>query len=232
MDISDMKLSLFDEFENIIVLDTETTGINAKTEEIIELAMLSLRTTADGFEINGEYDKFIKLSPGKLLPPEITKLTGISPEMIDAYGVSKEDAGKALSEALKNDKTLLVAYNAQFDMCFLYFFLYRLGLSESLKGVKMLDAMTVYKDRRAYPHKLCNAIEEYKVEAVNSHRAIDDTKAAFLLLCAMAEEKDDLLSYINLFGYNKKYGVSGPRISSVRYLPQGFEPGIPLYEQI
>ena len=227
-----MKLSLFEEFDSIIVLDTETTGINPKTEEIIELALLTLRRSGEGFEVADEYDKFISLSPGKVLPPEITKLTGISPEMIDAFGVSKEEAGKALADALGHGRTLLVAYNAQFDMCFLYFFLQRLGLAGSLKGVKMLDAMTVYKDRRAYPHKLCNAIEEYKVDAVNSHRAIDDTKAAFLLLCAMAEEKDDLLSYINLFGYNKRYGVSGPRISSVTYIPQGFEPGIvPLYQQ-
>ena len=227
-----MKLSLFNEFDNIVVLDTETTGINHKTDEIIELALLHVRQDGEECRICSEYDELIHLSPGRILPPEITKLTGISREMIDAGGVSKESAGRALAELLSMDRTLLAAYNAQFDMCFLYYFLMRLGLQGKLKNIKMLDVMTVYKDRRPYPHKLCSAIEEYGVDAVNSHRAIDDTKAAFLLLCAMAEEKDDLSEYINLFGYNKKYGVSGPRISSVRYLPQGFEPGVPLYEQI
>ena len=227
-----MKLSLFNDFDNIVVLDTETTGISLKNDEIIELALLHVQPDGGECRITGEYDELIRLSPGRILPPKITELTGISREMIDAEGVSKESAGEALSGLLSLGRTLLVAYNAQFDMCFLYYFLMRLGLQDRLRNIKMLDAMTVYKDRRAYPHRLCNAIEEYGVDAVNSHRAIDDTKAAFLLLCAMAEEKDDLLKYINLFGYNKKYGVSGPRISSVRYLPQGFEPGIPLYEQI
>ena len=64
----------------------------------------------------------------------------------------------------------------------------------------------------------------------NSHRAIDDVRATVEVLRAMTEERDDLAQYINLFGYSPKYGVSGPRISSVRYLPQGYEPTSPLYE--
>ena len=42
-----------------------------------------------------------------------------------------------------------------------------------------LDTVTVYKDRRAFPHKLENAITEYGLanKVKNSHRAIDDVKA-------------------------------------------------------
>ena len=85
----------------------------------------------------------------------------------------------------------------------------------------MLDAMTVYKDRRQYPHKLQSAIDAYGVTTQNTHRAVDDAKAALEVLDAMAREEDDLLRYVNLFGYNPKYGVSGPRISSITYLPHG-----------
>lgn len=56
----------------------------------------------------------------------------------------------------------------------------------------------------------------------NSHRAIDDVLALFEVLKAMDEERDDLGSYVNLFGYNPKYGVTGRRIVGVRYEPQGF----------
>lgn len=45
----------------------------------------------------------------------------------------------------------------------------------------------------------------------------------------MEAEEADLERYINLFGYNQKYGVSGPRISSVRYLPQGYAGSGKLY---
>ena len=65
----------------------------------------------------------------------------------------------------------------------------------------------------------------------NSHRAVDDARAMTALLWAMAAERDDLLEYVNLFGYHPKYGVSGKRISSVTYLPQSYRRGAPLYEK-
>ena len=96
---------------------------------------------------------------------------------------------------------LLVAYNAQFDLNFLYYLLRPLGLVSVLRKPRFLDALTVYRDRRDYPHKLCNAIEAYGLtEAENSHRAVDDARATVLLLEAMAAEKDDLMRYIDLFG--------------------------------
>ena len=48
----------------------------------------------------------------------------------------------------------------------------------------------------------------------------------------MWEERDDLLRYINLFGYNARYGLEGKPISSVVYRPQGYEPGRPVYERV
>jgi DNA polymerase-3 subunit epsilon len=100
-----------------------------------------------------------------------------------------------------------------------------------LKGIQMLDALTVYRDRRAYPHRLENAIAAYGVELRNTHRAIDDARAALEVLRAMEAERADLTRYINLFGYNPKYGVTGPRISSVRYAAQGYNERLKLYEK-
>ena len=99
-----------------------------------------------------------------------------------------------------------------------------------LQGVKMLDALTVYKDRRPYPHKLCNAIESYRLNGQNSHRALDDAKATWELFCAMQKECADLERYINLFGYHPRYGISGPRIASVTYRAQEYDPGKKLYD--
>ncbi|PWM20454.1 MAG: 3'-5' exonuclease [Clostridia bacterium] len=216
--------SLFKDFDNIIVLDTETTGLSFRNDEIIELAFL--RLSGDTME---EYDEFIRLSPGRRIPPQIVSLTGISDDMLENYGVEKERACRSLVEALSGRRTLLAAYNAQFDLCFLYYFLLRFGKAEVLQGLKLLDAMTVYKDRRPFPHKLANAVSAYALQTQNTHRAIDDTRATLELLCAMEAEEADLERYINLFGYNQKYGVSGPRISSVRYLPQGYAGSGKLY---
>ena len=99
------------------------------------------------------------------------------------------------------ERPLLVAYNAQFDLNFLYRLLLPQGRAAVLQRPRFLDALTVYRDRRDYPHKLCNAIEAYHLEesAVNSHRAVDDARATVLLLEAMAAERDDLdLSLIHI----------------------------------
>lgn len=121
---------------------------------------------------------------------------------------------------------LLVAHNAQFDLLFTSEMLQRHGNGglEAQNAADYLDSLTVYKDRRAYPHKLANAILTYKLEdkVQNSHRAIDDVAALFEVCKAMDAERSDLLSYVNVFGYNPKYGVSGKRIEKVAYWPQNF----------
>ena len=222
-----MLETLFERFDSLLVLDTETTGFAPRRDEVIELAMLCL--TPDGGEES--YDEFIRLSPGRELPARITELTGITEDML-RLGVSKASAARALADMLgKGERTLVCAYNAQFDLVFLYYLLDAYGLAGALRGVKFLDAMTVYRDRRPYPHRLADAVEAYSLSTQNTHRAIDDTRATFELLCAMDAEESDLCRYVNLFGYNPKYGVTGKRISSVTYRPQGFDALGKLYEQ-
>ena len=222
-----MLETLFERFDSLLVLDTETTGVVPRRDEIIELAMLRVR--ADGTE--EAYDELIRLSPGTALPEQISLLTGITEDML-AGGVGKDRAARALADMLMGGgRTLVCAYNAQFDLVFLYYLLDAYGLAGALRGAKFLDAMTVYKDRRPYPHRLSDAAAAYALSAQNTHRAIDDTRAAFELLCAMDAEQSDLDRYINLFGYNPRYGVSGKRISSVTYRPQGFDAIGKLYEQ-
>ena len=225
-----MLESLKSEFERIVVFDTETTGIQCRSDEIIEIGIIQASLSGDAPAVAAEDDVLIRLSAGRRLPPMITNLTGITPEMLDQDGVSKAAACEILEQFFAPRPLLLVGYNAQFDLCFLYYFLSRLGKAGLLQGVRMLDAMTVYKDRRPYPHKLQNAVDAYRLPTQNTHRAVDDAHATLELLCAMAEEKDDLGRYVNLFGYNPKYGVSGPRISSVRYTPQSYHSRQPLYE--
>ncbi len=56
-----MLETLFSQFDNLLVLDTETTGINCRTDEIIELAVLQL-TQEGGALRREEMDEFIRLS--------------------------------------------------------------------------------------------------------------------------------------------------------------------------
>ncbi|MDW7658096.1 MAG: 3'-5' exonuclease [Bacillota bacterium] len=222
--------SLFRNFDSIIVLDVETTGLYPKRDEIIELAALRIDRTRDILSSGNELDLLVKLSTGRHLPPVITGLTGISEKLLEDDGITKELACERFLALLDCSNPLLAAYNAQFDLNFIYHFLTRFGKADLLGSVKMLDAMTVYKDRRTYPHTLKDAVSAYKLKTQNTHRAIDDVKATFELLCAMEQECDDLERYINLFGYNPRYGINGRRIDSVRYLPQPYDALKKLYE--
>ena len=171
------------------------------------------------------------LSPGGFVPPKIEQLTGISTQDLRERGLSKTRVCRDIAELMAGN-TLLLAYNAHFDLSFLFYLLLRNGDPAILKGKDKLDLLTVYKDRRPYPHKLCSAIEAYGLsgKVVNSHRAVDDVIATVAVMEEMEKEKDDLLRYVNLFGYNPKYGVEGKPIGSVTYKPQRYDSVKPLYE--
>ena len=222
-------MRLWEQFDRIIVFDTETTGIDFGRDRIIEIGAAALEAGAE----TGGLDLFIRLPEGRRLDPFITNLTGITEERLAAEGVGDQEAAQAFAGLLEGaERPLIAAYNAQFDLNFLFYLLQPWGLAGVLRKPRFLDALTVYRDRRDYPHKLENAIAAYHLEdrAVNSHRAIDDARAAALLLEAMAEERDDLERYVDLFGVHPKYGVSGRKIASVTYRRQPYDRLRPLYE--
>lgn len=224
-------MRLWESFDRIVVFDTETTGVAYSRDRIIEIGAVSLENGTE----TGSMDLLIRLPEGRRLDPFIINLTGITEERLKTEGVGDQEAARAFAALLEGaERPLIAAYNAQFDLNFLFYLLQPQGLAGVLKTPRFLDALTVYRDRRDYPHKLEHAIAAYRLEdrAVNSHRAIDDARAAALLLEAMAEERDDLERYIDLFGTHPKFGVSGRKISSVTYRSQPYERGKPLYELV
>ena len=224
-------MTLWEQFDRLVIFDTETTGVDYGKDRIIEIGAVALENGAE----TGGMDLFIRLPEGRRLDPFIVQLTGITDERLADEGVGDEEAARAFAALLEGaERPLLVAYNAQFDLNFLFYLLRPWGLAEILKKPRFLDALTVYRDRRDYPHKLEHAIAAYHLEdrAVNSHRAIDDARAAALLLEEMAKERDDLERYIDLFGTHPKYGVSGRKISSVTYRAQPYDRRKPLYELV
>ena len=223
--------TLFAKYDRLVLFDTETTGLRYQKDEIIEFAAVVVERQNGTVVVAREYDELIALSPSGFVPPEIEKLTGITNRDLAEKGIPKTQLCADIADMLRGN-TLLLAYNAHFDLCFLFYLLMGDGDPTILKGKDKLDLLTVYKDRHSYPHKLCNAIEVYDLQdkVVNSHRAVDDVLATVAVMEQMERERDDLLRYVNLFGYNPKYGISGKPIGSVTYKPQAFDPPTPLYQ--
>jgi len=227
-----MKRSqLFSQYDRLVILDTETTGLQFARDEIIEFSAVAVEARGEAMEVVAEYDELITLSPGNSVPENIVALTGITDCDIAARGIPKDRLCRDIADLIRGN-TLLLAYNAHFDLSFLYYLLLRHGDPMILKGKDKLDLLTVYKDRRNFPHKLCNAIEAYGLQGkvVNSHRAVDDVLATVAVMEAMEAERPDLEKYINLFGYNPKYGIEGKPIGTVTYKPQGYRVAAPLYQ--
>lgn len=202
----------------VIYFDTETTGLKCQECQIIELAMI---TVADGIIVD-EYDEFIRVDG--LLPPRIVEITGITDKLLESEGLSERRVAEDLKARI-TDADLMIAHNAQFDLSFVYAMLKRHFPSEAedmVRDMDWLDTLTVLKDRKKYPHKLIDAVEYYNLDEVNFHRAIDDTRALMQVTRVMKNERDDLEEYINVFGYNPKYGVSGIVFPFIEYKKQYF----------
>lgn len=220
---------VFQKYAAVVFFDTETSGLDADTCQIIELAAIRIEQTGRGtLRVVKTFDDFIRLPEGEKLPEKITELTGITDEMLEKEGLDENDVVYDFEELLDDTAgpVLLAAHNAQFDLQFAGTMAERYAqpCAELLARADYLDTLTVYKDRWPYPHKLANAIAAYKLEdkVQNSHRAIDDVAALFEVCRAMDDERADLLEYVNIFGYNPKYGVAGRRLAGVTYWPQRF----------
>jgi DNA polymerase III alpha subunit (gram-positive type) len=172
---------------------------------------------------NGEYveiDTFDQLLlADKPLSPKIIEITHITDEMLLRDGIEQEIACQRFLQMMEGNP-LLVAYNIQFDISFLYHFLRRYFDNNYQIKNDILDVMAIYKDRHKYPHRLDQAVETYQASVKNTHRAIDDIRATFDVLVKMNEELPNISKYVNVIGFNKKYGVNGLRLPHVKYIAQ------------
>jgi DNA polymerase-3 subunit epsilon len=97
-----------------LLVDTETTGLDAARDEIIELAMVPFTYGVDG-EIYQVGEAFQQLrQPAKPIPPEITAITGIDDAMVDGRTIDPRAVATFAAPA-----ALVIAHNAAFDRKFL-----------------------------------------------------------------------------------------------------------------
>ena len=206
------------DYNRVLCFDFETTGLNGFTDEIIEIGAVLLEKKEGQLEVTQELSLLVM--PSRPLPQKIIEITHITDELLLREGVSQEEAFQRFVDLYQDEKTLLIAYNIQFDLLFLQT-LFRRHWNRffSIKN-DVLDVMAIYKDRHRFPHRLDQCVQTYHVEVKNTHRALDDIKATYQALVKMAQEKNNIAHYINKIGYNGTYGVSGIKLPHVKYIPQ------------
>jgi len=96
-----------------IIVDVETTGLDHSKDEIIELGMIAFAYD-DAGQVLRVLDVFSELrQPKAPIPAEITRLTGISDEMVAGKTFGVEAVGHFVEAA-----DVVIAHNAKFDRPF------------------------------------------------------------------------------------------------------------------
>ncbi|ESQ83754.1 3'-5' exonuclease [Asticcacaulis benevestitus] len=96
-----------------VIVDTETTGLKKAEDEVIEIGAVAFRFTDEG-DIGDVVGTFGALQqPSRPIPPDITKLTRITDEMVEGQLIPIAEL-----EAFIAGADLIVAHNAGFDRPF------------------------------------------------------------------------------------------------------------------
>ncbi|MDD4224352.1 MAG: helicase C-terminal domain-containing protein [Candidatus Cloacimonetes bacterium] len=163
---------------NFVAFDTETTGLDPRADELIEIAAVRFRAG----EASARFSTLVK--PTRGVPNFIQYLTHIDPEELK----NAPDAGSALKGffAFIGDD-ILVAHNAGFDTNFV-------NHHSALNGGELIQRPTwdtVEIARTWFPfssdHRLGTMAAYLDIKLDNAHRAAADAEATGLLLVQMSE---------------------------------------------
>jgi DNA polymerase-3 subunit epsilon len=161
-----------------VVADLETTGLTAETDELLELA--AVRVAPDG-AVLGEFSALVRVAR---VPVEISRLTGITQELVDREGHPLPVAMKAFAEFVGTQP--LFFHNAPFDQRFL-----KKASAQTRVKLSNLVHDTLPLARQAWPslgtYKLA-ALAEHVGATVPTHRGVADAKAALAVLLAARQK--------------------------------------------
>ena len=170
--------------KDYVVIDMEMTCLSAKLNKVIEIGAVRVR---DG-KMTDTLEMFV--NPGCLIPEKITKLTGITDDMV-AKGLSEDEAMEQLLLFIGED--VIVGQNVNFD----YSFLKQWEVNHKRK-IQRMGCDTLKIARRLLPSdqskKLENLCAYFQIERVRAHRALDDaieTGLVFERLKKLAEGKEE-----------------------------------------
>ncbi|HOI64907.1 MAG TPA: PolC-type DNA polymerase III, partial [Mesotoga sp.] len=162
--LQDETLSL--EEASFVVFDLETTGLNPKEDEIIEIGAVRV----EGNEIIDTFSSFVK--PSKEVSSLITSITGITNEDLE----SAQDIKTVLPGFIKFcEGSILVAHNALFDYGFV-----RNTVKKHFGGdweMPCIDTLALAKSLiKSKSYSLDTIVKKLKLGHFEHHRASEDAR--------------------------------------------------------
>jgi len=212
----------------MIFFDVETTGIDVVNDRILEISILKISP-------NGmEESKTMRINPTIPIPPESTKIHGISQSDVEGCPTFAEVA-KSIAKMFQGSD--IAGYNSiKFDIPILAEELLRAGLDVDLKKSKFVDAQVIFF--KLEQRTLSAAYKYYcGKELVNAHSAEADTRATFEVLEAQIERYDELqndVDFLSEFSIQNNFVDFAGRIvlneKGVECFNFGKNKGVPVIE--
>jgi DNA polymerase-3 subunit epsilon len=201
-----------------VVVDVETTGLDPFFCEIIEISAIRY---SGGVAV----DRFSSLlKPDKPVDDYISDLTGITNEMLENAPLP---ATVLLDFSNFVSDSILVGYNVNFDINFLYDNLLPLGVTLSNSFVDVLRIA-----RRLLPdlpnHKLATLAEHFGVSPLVSHRALADCETCNSCYIKLQDCIIEKYGSVDAFPIRSK----NLKASDVTANTNDFDPSHPLYNKV
>lgn len=189
--------------KDYICLDLETTGLNPKTDKIIEIGAVRVRDA----KVTDSFETFV--SPGRRLEEKIIGITGITDEMLETAPDIAEVIPKFLEFA---GEDILLGHGIFFD----YSFVKRAAVNNRLPFEKQgIDTLKIA--RKFLPdlesRRLSDLCKHYKIEH-HAHRALADAKATAALyekLCGQFYTEEDFKPFPLVYKIKRETPITKPQ---------------------
>lgn len=155
--------------DDYTLIDIETTGLSTFRDRVTELGGIKVRNG----EIVEKYSHLVRYPKDNSVPPFITKLNGITREMIEKDGVAVEDAIHDFREFIGSD--VIIGYNVNFDLNFVYDLTKKYNEPELNNDyVDVLRLARTFYPRERH-NRLLDCMQRIGIAQVEQHRGLDDS---------------------------------------------------------
>lgn len=164
--------------DDYVLVDIETTGLSPQRDDIIEIGAIKVKNN----EVIDTYNTLINI--GRNVPPYITKLTGITTDMIKSDGLETTEVLQSFMEFAGNN--IIVGHNVNFDINFIYDKCERY-LNKHLTN-DFIDTMKIAKRLVETPnYKLGTLADYFQVDYNGAHRGLKDVEITYEVYNKMKE---------------------------------------------
>lgn len=150
-----------------VVLDFETTGLRAGADQIIQIGAIRY------FDHWKDEQMDVLINPQRYISPTITRLTGITNEMVEEAPTIDEKLGELIEFI---GELPIIAHNASFDMGFLYALQGVNGIS--IPEYTVIDTVKIARQKiKDTPNHKLTTLTQYLQLEHDAHNAIGDCLA-------------------------------------------------------